>query len=420
MAPTTMQSVLVATHNLMHGLRLPALIPHYVALRDERRAGPALPRRRTGFLDSRETTLPERANRGGARPRLPRRARRRLPRPRLRPRRAHADLRRRRRSCPLPLLAALNPFERLYIVGGKTKQKYACCSPSSARGPAARRSRRPASTWTPRAATRTGRTQVEAIAAALRERNLHQAFVACGDTNAFALAPPARGAAAAARPAGGVRRGRSGDPAHPLLRPPERRQVPARDRRFARQARHRPGRLATTSLCTNLAARRTRPGRHARLRPRSGLGAHRSRRLGLTTIDSRARETSFRCHDRSAEVRRSGGVRALPRRGAAPARQDPADPVGELRLEARCSRRPARCSRTSTARAIRASATTRASSTSTRSSSSRIDRAKALFGAEHANVQPYSGSPANLAVYFAFLQARRHRDGHGAARRAAT
>jgi glycine hydroxymethyltransferase len=33
-----------------------------------------------------------------------------------------------------------------------------------------------------------------------------------------------------------------------------------------------------------------------------------------------------------------------------------------------------------------------------------IDRAKALFGADHANVQPYSGSPANLAVYFAFLR----------------
>jgi glycine hydroxymethyltransferase len=31
-------------------------------------------------------------------------------------------------------------------------------------------------------------------------------------------------------------------------------------------------------------------------------------------------------------------------------------------------------------------------------------RAKALFGAEHANVQPYSGSPANLAVYFALLK----------------
>ncbi len=32
------------------------------------------------------------------------------------------------------------------------------------------------------------------------------------------------------------------------------------------------------------------------------------------------------------------------------------------------------------------------------------NRAKSLFGAEHANVQPYSGSPANLAVYFALLK----------------
>ena len=33
-----------------------------------------------------------------------------------------------------------------------------------------------------------------------------------------------------------------------------------------------------------------------------------------------------------------------------------------------------------------------------------IERAKAVFGADHVNVQPYSGSPANLAVYLAFLQ----------------
>jgi len=33
-----------------------------------------------------------------------------------------------------------------------------------------------------------------------------------------------------------------------------------------------------------------------------------------------------------------------------------------------------------------------------------MQRACSLFGAQHANVQPYSGSPANLAIYLAFLQ----------------
>ncbi len=33
-----------------------------------------------------------------------------------------------------------------------------------------------------------------------------------------------------------------------------------------------------------------------------------------------------------------------------------------------------------------------------------IERAKALFGAEHANVQPHSGAQANMAVFFAVLQ----------------
>lgn len=33
-----------------------------------------------------------------------------------------------------------------------------------------------------------------------------------------------------------------------------------------------------------------------------------------------------------------------------------------------------------------------------------VARLKALFGAEHVNVQPYSGSPANLAVYLAFCK----------------
>jgi glycine hydroxymethyltransferase len=33
-----------------------------------------------------------------------------------------------------------------------------------------------------------------------------------------------------------------------------------------------------------------------------------------------------------------------------------------------------------------------------------IDRAKALFGAEHANVQPHAGAQTNMAVYFACLE----------------
>lgn len=35
-----------------------------------------------------------------------------------------------------------------------------------------------------------------------------------------------------------------------------------------------------------------------------------------------------------------------------------------------------------------------------------IDRAKALFGADYANVQPHSGSQANAAVYMALLKPR--------------
>ena len=40
-----------------------------------------------------------------------------------------------------------------------------------------------------------------------------------------------------------------------------------------------------------------------------------------------------------------------------------------------------------------------------------IDRAKALFGADHANVQPHAGAQANTAVYHALLQPGRHADG---------
>ena len=42
-----------------------------------------------------------------------------------------------------------------------------------------------------------------------------------------------------------------------------------------------------------------------------------------------------------------------------------------------------------------------------------IDRAKHLFGAEHANVQPHSGTQANVAVYMTALKTRGDHSRHG-------
>jgi hypothetical protein len=177
-----MPQVLIATHNLMHGLRLPALLPHYVALRDAHGLD-LLCLQEDRFL-SEGADLPSariaaalgpdyRVVRDGGCEGLAF---------------VHDT---RTLTCEsqtivrLPLLAALSPFERLYIVGGKTKQKYLLLAQ-----------------WRPRAGgapfaaacfhldTAGGNahrgTQVEAIAEALRERNVHGAFVACGDSNAFA------------------------------------------------------------------------------------------------------------------------------------------------------------------------------------------------------------------------------------------
>ena len=60
------------------------------------------------------------------------------------------------------------------------------------------------------------------------------------------------------------------------------------------------------------------------------------------------------------------------------------------------------------AEGYRASATTAGARSSTRSRQLAIERAKELFGAEHANVQPHAGAQTNMAVYSAVLEPRRH------------
>ena len=178
-----MQPVLIASHNLMHGLRLPALIPHYVALREERGLD-LLCLQEDRFLTEGDD-LPSTGSRRRSAP-IQRGAERRLSGPRLRHRHANARVRR-AIDRPAPAAGGAERVRTPLHRGREDQAEIRCCSPSCARGPAARRSRPAASTWTPRAVTRHRATQVEAIAGALRERNLHRAFVACGDTNAFAL-----------------------------------------------------------------------------------------------------------------------------------------------------------------------------------------------------------------------------------------
>jgi len=182
MTPTSGRSVVVATHNLMHGLRLGSLIQTYVALRDEQgldllclqedrflSAGDGRPSAQIAAAlgsdyrivndaacpglafvhDARTITCPARAIE------------------------------------PLPLLPALSAFERLYIVGGKTKQKYVLLAEMRARDGGA-----PFAAACFHLDTAGGNlhraAQVEAIVAALGARGWQRRFVACGDSNAFA------------------------------------------------------------------------------------------------------------------------------------------------------------------------------------------------------------------------------------------
>ena len=176
-------NIVVATHNLMHAMRLPALIRHYLALRD-RRGLDLLCLQENRFLTE-ETDLPSDRIAAALGPDY------RVVRDDGCPGLAFVHDSR-TLACeppaivPLPRLAGLTPFERLYIRGGKTKQKYVLLAELRPRGG---RARVRGGLLPPRHRGRqqpTARTQVEAIAAALRARDLQGAFVACGDSNAFA------------------------------------------------------------------------------------------------------------------------------------------------------------------------------------------------------------------------------------------
>ena len=79
---------------------------------------------------------------------------------------------------------------------------------------------------------------------------------------------------------------------------------------------------------------------------------------------------------------------------------DRADRLRELHVAVACSRRSAACRRTSTRRAIPGRRYYGGCEVVDEIEQLAIDRAKELFGAEHANVQPHAGAQANMAVYF--------------------
>src|SRR6185503_18944058 len=133
MHPTS--SLTVATHNLMHAMGLPALIPHYLALRDERGLD-LLCLQENRFVTD-EADLPSDRIAAALGPDY------RVVRDDGCPGLAFVHDSR-TLACaapaiaPLPRLARLTPIERLYIRGGKTKQKYALIAELRPRGGHAR------------------------------------------------------------------------------------------------------------------------------------------------------------------------------------------------------------------------------------------------------------------------------------------
>src|SRR5262245_48559138 len=115
MPPTPEKPLVVATHNLMHGLRLGSLIPHYLALRDSQGLDLLCLQENRFLTEAGELPSAQIAAALGsdyhvvADDDCPGLAIAHDTRALICD--GHAIV-------PLPLLAALNAFERLYIVGG--------------------------------------------------------------------------------------------------------------------------------------------------------------------------------------------------------------------------------------------------------------------------------------------------------------
>jgi endonuclease/exonuclease/phosphatase family metal-dependent hydrolase len=183
------EPIVVASHNVMHGRLLDALLPSYLELRhregldllclQEDRyldGDPAdLPSARIAALLGREYRIVRHESAPGLALLLD----------------SRTLVAGETGIIPLPRLASLSWFERRYILGGKTKQKHALWA--ALRGSTGGEAFTVVSFHLDTAGGHRQRAaQTAALADALRERNLHQRLCACGDTNAFSWRGAAR------------------------------------------------------------------------------------------------------------------------------------------------------------------------------------------------------------------------------------
>ena len=265
----------------MHALRLPALIRHYTRAASMSRASTCSACRRTGCPDARRLTCPVDRIAAALGARLP-------------------------RSCATdgcPGLAFVHDARTLTCAAQRDRPAAAAGEADSVRaavhprrqdeaevraagGDERARRRRPerpgseppVSTWTRRAATRTGRRRSMRSRRRCAPRGLQRGFVACGDSNAFAWRRQPEALQRLLAPLAALRARADSEgrrPTHYFARQNEGKFVHGTGVLLGKLGLDIP--LRYDVVCSNLTGRRPRSGRDPGLRPRSGLGAHRFR-----------------------------------------------------------------------------------------------------------------------------------------------